>query len=268
MVQSKRFGSVLRLPLPAGKRADRLKDKAMRTSRTKVQMQPSLLTLLLAVTTALCAATQSFACASSPQADQVAMELRATINAADHVFIGQIERVTKRRWGPEDQKGRFEMKLLEWQAEGGEMPEAEKRVLTYSDADARISIKLSLRNDGLDQIPGRRIYSDPFVDVDLLRPVRSPGDGLCMSFPMPCPWDVKVGDWVAVALEAQPLGRPDTTYCIRIDHPNLAQSDRIKSMRLTEDADEVIWPFVEASMPFLAGGVLDTPRPRPAPNRP
>lgn len=245
-------------------------------------MQPTWLTLFLTAATALCAAPPSFACSVSPQADQVAKELRATINAADYVFIGQIERVTKRRWGPDDQMGWYENQLVGWRAEGRELPEAQERVLIYSDAEARISIKLSMKSDGLERKAGRRSYNDFEVDVDLLHPVRSPGDGLCTSFPMPCPWDVKVGEWVAVALEAQPLGPPDTTYCVRIDHPNLATSDRIRLLRQTEEAAEVFWPFITAANPELIDKVptdVDvktddrapmraSPLPRPAPNRP
>jgi hypothetical protein len=171
--------------------------------------------------------------------------------------------------------GRFENELLEWRAEGRDLPEAYQRVLTYSDAEARVSVKLSLKNDGIDGKAGRRSYNDFQVDLDLLRPVRSPGDGQCTSFPMPCPWDVKIDEWVAVAVEVQPFGRVDTTYCIRIDHPNLAQSDRIRLLRETAPADEVIWPFIEAEWPELFGldanpGMVmrTSPRPRPAPNHP
>ena len=140
--------------------------------------------VLLGSTAAVLCGPPSFACSASP---------------ADHVFIGQIERVTKRRWGPEDQMGQYENRLFGWRAEGRTLPKAAERVLIYPDAKARVSIDLSLKNERLDQKEGRRTYTDFRVDVDLLRPVRSPRDGLCTSFPMPCPWDVYVGDWVAVA---------------------------------------------------------------------
>lgn len=225
--------------------------------------------ILLGLAVAHYVATPSSACSSRPPPERVAIELRETINAADYVFIGQIERVTKRRWGLEDQMGWYETNLLGYRGEGRELPEAAQRVLTYSDAEARISIRLSLKNDGLDQIGGRS-YRDPEVDVDLLRPVRSPGDGNCTSFPMPCPWDVKVGEWVAVALEAKPFGLPATSYCIKIAHPNLAQSETIRLLRETDKPAEVIWPFVIAAMPELIGRprIDVSPKPRPAPNRP
>jgi hypothetical protein len=104
-----------------------------------------------------------------------------------------------------------------------------------------------MKDDGFDRRKGSASHSDLEVDVDLLRPVRSPGDGGCTSFPNPCPWDIMVGEWVAIAIEQQPFRLPDTTFCLKVSHPNLAQRDRIMSLRGKVDAAEVFWPFVEAA---------------------
>jgi hypothetical protein len=203
--------------------------------------------VLFATSIFISSALPSQGCSGLISGDQSANELRQMLNAADFVFIGQVKRVTKRRWGPDDQIGMFETQLKKWQGEGRELPDADQRILTFSDAEARLSILWSMKDDGLDSRQGRAGYGVIEVDVDLLRPVRSPGDGGCTSFPSPCPWDITVGDMVAIALEQQPFRLPDTTFCLKVSPLNLAQSDRIKSLRGKVDAAEVFWPFVEAA---------------------
>jgi hypothetical protein len=189
-------------------------------------------------------ATSVSACSAPASIEHSNQELREALNRADNMFIGQVQRVTMRRWTDDDQMGPYEQRLLEAQAEGRELDETERHFVTFSDAEARLSIETSMKLDGLDQRP-----PDPIVDfgldeldVDLLD-----HGSFCHDFPRPCPWDLKAGDWVAVALEVQPSQSPVTFYCVKIDHPNLAQNERIKALRGIVEPAEVFWPFLGAN---------------------
>jgi hypothetical protein len=197
-------------------------------------------------------ATSLSACVVAPTIEQSNQTLRDGLNSADMMFVGQVQRITKRRWTEDDQMGLYEQRLLEWQAEGREISEERKRILIFSDAEARLSIDIFMKDSGFgEQQPFHRShFGNPEVDLDLLRPVRSAGDGSCSSFPKPCPWNIKVGDWVAVALDEQPLQAPATLYCTKINPPDRGIREQIEALRGIVEPAQLFWLFREGDWPF------------------
>jgi hypothetical protein len=169
------------------------------------------------------------------------VRFREALNRADTMFIGEVQRVMMRRWTDDDQMGLYEQRLLEAQAEGRGLDETERRFVTFSDAEARLSIRTSMKLDGLDQRQPDPIayFGSPEVDVDLLHPYNN-----CQDDPRPCPWDIKAGDWVAITLENHPMRAPVTFYCVRIGRPNLATHERIEALRGIVEPAEIFWPFL------------------------
>jgi hypothetical protein len=215
--------------------------------------------------------TPALACSVAPTLDEETRDLREDLNSADMLFIGQVQRITKRRWTADDQLGLYEQRLLESQAEGRELADAEERVLVFSDAEARLQIDTSMKPDGLDAPP--YYFGASEIDVDLLRPVRSRGDGLCSAHPRPCPWDIEAGDWVAIALRDQPFQKPLTIYCVTISGSDLGARNRIEARRGSVEPAELFWPFLEESYgdwPFGETPYLpranSTPSGKPRPN--
>ncbi len=93
---------------------------------------------------------------------------RDALNEIDTMFIGEVQRVTVRRWTDDDHMGLYEQRLLEAQAEGRELDETERRFVTFSDAEAKLSIETSIKLEGLAQRQPDPIayFGSLEVDVD------------------------------------------------------------------------------------------------------
>ncbi|MDA7946133.1 MAG: hypothetical protein MPJ78_01505 [Hyphomicrobiaceae bacterium] len=190
----------------------------------------------------------AMACVALPSSEQREKALRALINEAHHVFIGQVWRVTRRRWGPDDQKNRYLKDWEKWDAEGREVPVHVRNMMDFSDASARLKVLISLQETSIEEDTRSSYFSEPsFIPIDLLRPFTQFGYGPCFNFPRTCPWNVKVGEFVAVAIKRRFDGSFAATYCLRTDLPSHTERKEIEVNRKTWSADRMFWPYVEAA---------------------
>lgn len=191
--------------------------------------------------------TQAYACSVAPRRAEIDKQLRELIQSADYVFTGQVARVIRRAWGPEDELGSYEKRWKRLDAAGREVPDYIQNMMDYSDATARLSIQTSLRDDGFEDRGGYYRLGKKMIDIDLLRPFSMAGHGPCTNFPRTCPWDIKTGDFVVVAVEEQGALPFTATYCLRIERPKLNETNRILELRGKFPAEDVLWSYVEAS---------------------
>ncbi len=155
-------------------------------------------------------------------------QLRELLRNTDYLLIGHVDGITRRRWGPDDELGSYEKRLLGWQAEGRRLSAAQMNLLEFSEATARLRLHISMMDDDIDRFRSISAWF-PTVEIYLLRPIVGPGS--CTAFPSTCPWDLKSGEFVAIALNELPFGQIEVQYCIRTNLPNRAASERIETLR-------------------------------------
>ena len=212
----------------------------------KMNLRFFLTFLFAAMLTVL--ANQSLSCSVPPTKEQADRALKGLIDRADYVVIGQISRVTKRRWGPDDQLGLYEQTLQQYEVEGRDLFGYQQNLIEFSNAEAGIITYWSLRDDGIDsgkhRAFGRGMDSEIFID--LLQPFSVAGHGLCLDFPRTCPFDIQVGTYVAAAIYNEEYGPFSAYYCLVLDRiPSPEEREMIASLRADLPASEVIWPLIE-----------------------
>lgn len=208
---------------------------------------PRLYIVLSALVSLL--SSPAIACRAMPSIEEAERELRALINDADQVFIGQVERITRRRWSPDDEPGLFEKTWRSREADGREIPNYIRHLLDFPDATADLKVYLALQETGLKELlgGGSWIEGESLLAIDLLRPFTVAGHGPCHNFPRTCPWDVKPGEFVAVAVEERSFSPWLASFCVRIEHPTSDEYDTILAKRNHASADQMFWPYIEAA---------------------
>ncbi len=188
---------------------------------------------------------EAYACSVAPQRAQVDKQLRELIQSGDFVFIGQVTRITRRAWGPNDDPGWYEKRWKILQEKGREVPPYIQNMMEFSDATARLTVKVSLRDDDFGTSGGHYRHGKKLIDIDLLRPFSQAGHGPCTNFPRTCPWDIKTGDFVVVAVEEKQALPFAATYCLKIDRPSLEEETRAVELRGKIPAEELVWGYIE-----------------------
>ena len=195
--------------------------------------------------------SQANACLISPTSEQADSKLRALINNSDYVFVAQVDRIIRKRWGPDDEMGEYETRILELKREGQKISDYHQHRLDFSDATARIYVHQWLKEATKSEASvsdGQVHLNQDHIDIDLLNP--GPGIGSCYKFPLTCPWDTKPGDFVAVAVGKQEYAPWLALVCVKVDRAFVRRSTNNVTERNSSSADEMLWPFIENARTF------------------
>ena len=200
-----------------------------------------LLVLLMA------AANSAYACAVPVSPSRQDEFIRRLINSADHVFIGQVQGIKRRRWGPDDERDPVASLWHRRAQEGRKVPGYLKNIADFSDATATLKVVTRLKSPDVQansQNRSNRRRREPVV-IDLLRPFRVAGHGPCMNFPRTCAWDIKPGQFVAVAIQETQYQPWRANVCLRLDRKNRPDARQLRDKLKTSSLADVLWPYVE-----------------------
>lgn len=193
------------------------------------------------------------ACVGSPSEEVRDKVLRELLNDADRVIVASVVRITRRRWTPDDEMGRVEKWWLQRQNDGLKILPDIQNQLHFSDSTAYLSAYLALKVSHIfekakDQ---SQIFRPPrkrvVIAIDLLRPFTVGNRGPCFNFPRTCPWDIKPGDYVAVAVIENPGFPWSAMYCVRTSKPSRKDFDDVSSRRGTSSSVDMLWPIIGAA---------------------
>lgn len=190
----------------------------------------------------------AFACAVPMSPSRQDEAIRRLINTADHVFIGQVRGIKRRRWGPDDEMDPVASLWLRRAQNGRKLPGYIQNLTEFSDATATLRVVTTLKSPSMQ--PGspdklKRSRSREPVVIDLLRPFRVAGRGPCMNFPRTCAWDIKPGQFVAVAVQETRYQPWRANVCLRLDRKNRPRARELREKLKTSSIAEVLWPYVE-----------------------
>ncbi len=189
------------------------------------------------------------ACSVPPTLDRSNQSFKRMMDSADHVFIGRVAYVLRRRWSEDDTRPGTHRKWLEY-AEiaraGGDVGSNQYIVnwVEYAEATAYLKVDIELYKSGL-LGPKHNVGILELVPIDLLRPFTVAGHGPCDSFPQTCPWDVASGDTVALAIIESRFGAQKALICQKI--PRITSKQRKKARYSPRDLTkfEAIRPFIK-----------------------
>lgn len=189
----------------------------------------------------------AYACSNPPGPQETENALRKMINNSDHVFIANVGRIIRRRWGPDDDMGTNLAWLLKRKNNGEVISDHQMNRLGFSDAVVQLINILPLKSKNLAEMRKRdqryRLVRNS-IKIDLLSPYSVAGHGPCYNFPRTCPWNIKPGEQIAVAVIEQKHEPWLATYCVRIEFA-ASQIASIVDRRASTSADKLIWPFIE-----------------------
>ena len=203
----------------------------------------------IAVFLCLCAAGSASACRVPPTAERTESALRLLIEKSDYVIIGRVAKVLRRRWNGDDTRPSFPASWIEItkKRSAGEDVGSDQYIanwVEFAEATAYLVVDEELFWTGLQDkrtVAGQR----ELLPIDLLRPFAVGGHGPCHSFPKTCPWDVNVGEQLAVAIKENRFGVPSALVCSRT--PPLSHDDREQIRRLNKFTTKY-----DALLPYLS----------------
>ncbi len=155
----------------------------------------------------------------------------------------------RRRWTEDDTPPKFPaswVELTEKSRAGEEVGSQQYLVnlVEFSEATAYLEIEHELYWTGLRG--GRRIFGKTeLIPIDLLRPYSVAGHGPCHSFPQTCPWDIKPGELVALAIKESTFGAASALVCSRVPRPNRKGAEKIRQKSRFVTKYEALLPFLE-----------------------
>lgn len=189
------------------------------------------------------------ACSVAPGLSETQRELRLLVETSDHVVIGRVSHVQRRRWHEDDTPPRFPaswIELAEKSKAGEEVGSLQYLVnlVEFSEATAYLEIEQELFWTGLRD--GRRIFGKTeLIPIDLLRPYSVAGHGPCHSFPQTCPWDIKPGELVALAIKESTFGAASALVCSRVPRLGRKEAEKIRQKSRFVTKYDSLLPFLE-----------------------
>ncbi len=197
-------------------------------------------------------ASPAMACTVSPGPEQIAAKLHRVMEQADHVFIAEVDHITRRRWGADDDQPRLNADYEEMLARSGEDFRKQHIVnwTEYAEATAFLQPELEIHWSGL--IDNNKPFGDGrLVPIDMLRPFRINSDGGCYSFPQTCPWDIQSGSSVVVAMQENRFGTQTALLCFEIDDMTPEQRDKLRLRSDFVTKFDAMFPFLKRRYPWL-----------------
>ena len=177
--------------------------------------------------------TSAHACATPPSSvEAIKHSFRVMMERADHVFIGDVSHIIRKRWNDDDTRSSLAKRFsayAERRQKGEDIGEFGymANFAEYSEATAYLSVVAQLVETGLINRDTER-YRQTLVPVDLLQPFSVKGHGPCHDFPRTCPWDIKRGDRVALAIQEQQFGSQVALICMKA--PEMSD-DELKALK-------------------------------------
>lgn len=205
---------------------------------------------ILALSAAL--ASPATACIIPPGPEQIAAELHRVMERADHVFIAEVDHITRRRWGPDDDQPSLNDDYKRMLARDGEDPKMQHFAnwTEYAEATAFLKPEFEIYRSGL--IDTHRPFGDGrLVPIDMLRPFRINSDGGCYSFPQTCHWDIRPGSRVAVAMQENRFGAQTALLCRVIEEPVAVVQNDLRKRSGSVTKFDAMLPYLKGEYPWL-----------------
>ena len=193
--------------------------------------------------------TSAHACASPPTSvEAIKHSFRVMMEQADHVFVGDVSHILRRRWTDDDTRSSLSNRFssyAEKRQKGEDIGEFGymANYAEYSEATAYLSVVTQLVETGLVNRDTER-YRRTLVPVDLLQPFSVKGHGPCLDFPRTCSWDIKPGDRVVLAIQEQQFGSQVALICVKAPKISNDQLRRFKRKSGITTKYDAILPFL------------------------
>ncbi len=206
------------------------------------------LRLVVSVLTLTVAAGSAYGCSVPMSQARQDQALQHIINNADHVLVGMVRSIKRRRWGPDDEIDPIAKRTRARGKRGLKVHGYMQNIADFSDATATLRIVASLKSRTVPTVsaderkPRRR--REPVI-IDLLRPFSVAGHGPCMNFPRTCPWDIKPGEFVVAAITETQYQPWRANLCIRFDRKTRPKTRELREKLKTSSVAEVLWPYLE-----------------------
>ena len=189
------------------------------------------------------------ACATpTTSLEAMKQSFRIMMEKADHVFLGDVSHIVRRRWSDDDIRPNLHseyLELAEKRKNGEDIGEFDylANYAEYSEATAYLSVFAQLVETGLVNRE-TELYRRTLVPVDLLQPYSVAGHGPCENFPRTCPWDIKPGDRLVLAIQEKQFGSQVALVCIKAPTMSDDQLRRIKRKSGFTTKYDAIQPFL------------------------
>lgn len=212
-------------------------------------MWRSKISFLLALILLAASFGVSMACSIPPTMEQRDKSFRTMMEKADHVFLGRVSHVLRRRWNDDDTPPRFPDTFLEIARKhrAGEDVGSKKYIanwVEFAEATAYIIVDTELFYSGLTD--GRRDpWSRVMLPIDLLRPFHVAGHGPCNSFPQTCPWDIEVGEKLVLAVAESEYGPHKALICKRVGTLSFEERDELRRSNNSKTKYDAIIEFLD-----------------------
>lgn len=189
------------------------------------------------------------ACSIFPSMEATENHFRRMIERSDYVFVGTVNHILRRRWSEDDEKPYFSKTWLDIaaRANAGEDVGRDDHIanwVNYAEATAFLRIELELYWTGL-KTPYSRGTVQEFVPIDMLRPFSAFGRGPCFSFPRTCPWSIKSGSTVVLAMKETRFGPNKVLFCREIPRLTRSARNEIQNNNKYLSRYEAILPYIK-----------------------
>ena len=198
-----------------------------------MQISRNARALLIALVLLVCGASSAVACRVAPGPERTEHALRLMIDRADYIVIASVSHVLRRRWGEDDTRPRFHPRWIEHaeKRRAGEDIGSNGYVanwVDFAEAVAYLDVEVELYATGGQAFGRQTLETEDLLPIDLLRPFAVAGHGRCFHFPQTCPWDVRAGEHLALAVWKSAFGPHKALICRRIPRPT---SDEMQEIR-------------------------------------